>query len=355
MPLVALIIIFDSGRDFFAAFFRAGERMEWDAATFLIENAGIATFGFILLRLMPTAGFFTLAYVFGTAIGAAAAFFLVRPYLRGVLRHASFRRAIDILRSSWPFAVTGALGILLTSSDILIISWMKTASDVGIYSAAIRIVQALYLIASVVQVSTLPLFARLAQRDHKRFQTVLERTLKFIFSISIPLSFGGAILGTAIMGFVFGPAYAVGGAAFSILMLGLSFDYASGIVSSGIFSYDHQKNLILFSAIGGVANVVFDVLLIPRWGIAGSSVATLLAQILSNTYLWYAMKKLNHFQILSHLPKILGGRGHGARFHRVRRAPRTGPREYCRLGLHLSSAPLFVPRVAYARDQGHYP
>jgi O-antigen/teichoic acid export membrane protein len=303
--LVAVIIVFDSIRGFIASIFDAEEKMQWDAASFLAANLGIVIFGFILLELSATPLSFTGAYAAGTGIGALVALWLLRDKLRRMFSGASTKRMVAILKTAWPFAITGALGILLTNTDILIISWMRSAAEVGIYSAAIRIVQVLYIVPAVVQVSTLPIFARLAKRDPVKFRLVLERTIAFIFLLSIPLSLGGAILGTGIMRLVFGSPYAVGGLAFSILMLSLSFDYAGGIVANAIFAHDHQKSLIISSAIGGVGNVVFDLLFIPHWGMAGSAVATLFAQILSNSYLWYAMKRLNHFSVLPRIRKIL--------------------------------------------------
>ena len=180
-----------------------------------------------------------------------------------------------ILKSAWPFAVTSALGILLTNTDILIISWMRTAVDVGVYSAAIRIVQLLYLAPGIIATTTLPVFSRLAKRDPTGFRLALERTVSLVFLISIPISLGGAILSSGIIRLIFGPAYVAGSIAFSILMLSLAFDYSGGIIGNAVFAYDHQKSLIVCSVIGGVGNVVFDLLLIPRWGMDGSAVATL--------------------------------------------------------------------------------
>jgi len=236
LPLIALVIVFDGTRDFFASLFRAEEKMQWDAASFLLENLGIMVFGFIFLRIAATPLLFAYAYVAGAAIGALAATWLLRDRFTHILAGASMRRMMAIIKTAWPFAVTGALGILLTSTDVLIISWMRSASEVGIYSAGIRIVQMLYLLPGIVQISTLPLLARLAKRDNEKFRAVLERTLAMIFLISIPLSVGGIILGAQIMGLVFGSAYAVGGLALSILMLNLSFDYAGSVVASGIFA-----------------------------------------------------------------------------------------------------------------------
>ncbi|MGD1003094.1 MAG: flippase [Minisyncoccia bacterium] len=306
LPLVALIIVFDSTREFLASLFRAEEKMQWDAMSFLLENLAITVFGFILLWVSATPLSFTYAYVAGTSVGAITAIWLLRGRFKNIFAGASARRMMAIIKTAWPFAVTGALGILLTNTDILIISWMRTASEVGIYSAAIRIIQVLYLVPLVIQTSTMPFLSRLAKRDNKRFRAVLERTLALIFLVSIPLSLGGIILGTQIMQLVFGVGYIAGGLGLSVLMLNLSFDYAGSVVATGIFAYDHQKNLIISSAIAGVSNVLFDLLFIPHWGITGSAFATLIAQILGNSYLWYAMHRLNPFNVLPRLGRIIG-------------------------------------------------
>ncbi|MCL4405395.1 MAG: flippase [Patescibacteria group bacterium] len=305
IPFIALIIVFDSSREFLASFFRAGEKMQWDAASFLIENLGIVVFGFIFLAISATPLSFTKSYVLGTAVGALAAAWLLRRNFTNILAGASVRKMIDIIKVAWPFAVTSALGILLTNTDILIISWMRNASDVGIYSAAIRIIQVLYIVPTIIQFSTLPLLSRLAKRDPDKFRIAFERITSSIFLVSIPLSVGGIILSNGIMGLIFGPAYAGGGTAFAILMLGLSFDYTACVIANGIFAHNHQKSLIVSSAIGGFGNVLLDLLLIPPLGIVGSSIATLLAQILSNSYLWYAMGKLNSFHVLPKLKRIV--------------------------------------------------
>lgn len=306
LPFVALIMVFDSTREFLASLFRAEERMQWDAAAFLAENIVITVLGFVFLKLSATPESFTKAYVVGTAIGAGIAIWLLRKRFTNIFAGISARRMGAIVKTAWPFAVTGALGILLTSTDILIISWMRSASDVGVYSAAIRTVQTLYLVPSIIQISILPLLARLAKHDNAKFRIVFEQILGFIFLLSIPFSLGGAILGTQIMRLIFGVGYIAGGLALSILMLNLSFDYAGSVIASGIFAYDHQKNLIISSTIAGIGNVIFDLIFIPHWGIAGSAVATLIAQILGSGYLWHAMKKLNSFSILPRLGRILG-------------------------------------------------
>jgi O-antigen/teichoic acid export membrane protein len=306
LPLVALILSFDTFRGFFMALMDAREKMEWDAAAFLITNTSVTILGFVFLAISPTAKSFTLAYALGTGIGALAAFALIFPYLKKSLRHFSYKLIAPILASAWPFAIIGALGLLLTNTDILIISWMQSASDVGIYSAVIRIVQMFYLVPAIIQTTTLPAFSRLAKQDNAKFRSAFEKTLGFIFLASVPLALGGAILGTQVMSLVFGATYKAGGPALTVLMVSMLFDFPASVIAAAIFAYNHQKGLIVSSTIAGIANVAFDLFLIPRFGITGSAFATLGAQILSNWYLWHMMKKINTFEIVPRLGKILG-------------------------------------------------
>ena len=304
LPVVAMIIIFDNFREFLFAFIRTKEKMEWEAGIFLLVNVAIVFFGFFVLFTRPTSLALGWAYALGTGVGAIATVIVLWKYLKRMVSRFSARLVWPILQSAWPFAITGALGILLTNTDILIISWMRTASDVGIYSAALRIIQTLYLVPVVFQFSVLPLFSRLAETDNPRFRAALERIIGTLFIISVPLAVGSFILGTEIMGFVFGPAYAMGGLAFKILMLTMLVDFPAAIIANAIFAYNHQKSLIATSAIGGLSNVFFDILLIPYFGITGSAIATFCAQVLSNWYLWHMMKKINYFEVVPHLGKV---------------------------------------------------
>ena len=304
LPIAAIMIAIDTFREFFSAFMRSREKMEWDAAAFLTTNLGILIFGFALLAASDAPISLMWGYIAGTTIGMLVAAFAIRNYLREIFAYFSRKLIGPIVQSAWPFAITGALGSLLTSADIFIVSFFRGPSDVGIYSAAIRIVQVLYLVPTVFQFSILPLLARLARTDDARFRAIFERIIAMVFLFSIPLAIGGIILATPIMTFVFGAPYAPGAPSFQLLMATLLFDFPIAIISNAIFAYNHQKNLIISAAIGGITNVVLDIILIPPFGIAGSAVATVIAQAATNWYLWHVMKKLNHFEIAPRLRKV---------------------------------------------------
>lgn len=306
LPAAAVIMGFDALREFLVSFLRSKEKMQWDAGIFLFTNFAIVIFGLAFMLKHPTAYALAWGYAAGILLGAIFAIIVVRKDIKEAFSQFSAKLTLPIIQAAWPFAITGALGLLFTNTDILIISWMKTAADVGIYSAAIRIIQVLYIVPGILQMSTLPLLSRLAKSDNAKFRITLEQTVSLIFLISMPLAIGGILLGTQLMTFIFGNAFASGGLPFKILSASLVVDYSGSVIVNAIFAYAHQKSLIISSAIGGFANVALDLLLIPKFGMTGSAIATLIAQIITNWYLWHMMKKINYFEIMPHLKKIAG-------------------------------------------------
>ena len=66
---------------------------------------------------------------------------------------------------------------------------------------------------------------------------------------------------------------------------------------------------MIYSGIGGLSNIILDLILIPRFGIVGSAWATLFAQVLSVAYLWRVIRSVSRPKVLPHLKKIIVSTG----------------------------------------------
>lgn len=306
LPIVSLILVFDTLREFGLSLIRGIEKMEMEAGLFILTNIAIVAFGFALLYFSPTIISFTFSYALGTGVGAIATFLVIKKYIKRLLFGFSSRLIKYILASAWPFAISGILGMLMLNADIIILGWLRSPQEIGFYSAATRIVQLLYILPGVLGASTLPIFSRLANRDNQKMRLLIEQLLLVLFLVSLPMALGGIILGKQIMSFIFGGGYEPGAIPFQILMATLLIDYPAVILSFAIFSYNRQKELIAYSALGGIINIILDFLLIPKFGLAGCASATLAAQLISNGYLWRTIKRINYFQVLPYLKKVIG-------------------------------------------------
>ena len=305
LPLVALIMVFDALREFGFSISRAMEKMEWEAGLYLLTNVCIVIFGFIFLMLSPNVFSFTAAYTVGTGIGMFATFFSLRKYFKNIISNFDKTLIKYILIAAFPFAISSALGSLTINTDILIIGLFKSSTEIGFYSAAQRPTQLLYILPAILAMSIFPTIARLAKENKDKIRDLLEKIISIAFMAALPLSLGGFILAPLIIKTLFGENYGGAIIPFQILIFTLITNFPTTLLSNAIFAFDKQKLLINFALIGGLTNAGLDFLLVPKYGIIGASVVTLLAQILSNLYLLYQVKKISSFKILGHLKKVI--------------------------------------------------
>jgi PST family polysaccharide transporter len=290
LGLFALILIFDSLRQLGFSLIKAMERMEIQAALHMLTNAIIVASGFALLILSPSISSLTYAYVVGAGVGTIATIYITRAHIKNILRRFDWRIAKEILSSAWPLAISSLLGSIMISTDIFIIGLIQSPEDVGFYSVADRIMQLLYAPALILATSTFPLFSRLAHINNEGVRAILKRLLYIVRIILIPVTILGILLTPAIIHLFFGQEYSPAIIPLQILLLTLIPRFTSILLSNVLFAYDKQKTLVTFTMLGIGLNIIFDLLLIPTYGIIGSAIATLLAQLISTFYLWQVAK-----------------------------------------------------------------
>lgn len=304
-PIVALIMIFDSIREFYHALFRSEERMEWETLSYGLTNIFIVGFGFLLLFIHPTVRGFTFGYALGTGAGAFVATGIAWKYLHGIIGGFSLSTAKRLLRSIWPYTISGALGMLMINTDIVMLGWLRSSEEVGLYAGPQRIIQLVYLIPTILSVSILPAFSRLVVQSREKMTSAIEHSVSVVYMAALPIAAGGIIVALPLIELLFGEQFLDGAAPLRILLLTLVADFSAVLLGHVLLAYDHQKNLVVYSAIGGVANISLNLLLIPRFGIIGCALATLGAQLISNAYLQYAVRRLHPFHVSPYLKNAL--------------------------------------------------
>lgn len=307
IPFVALLVIFDGLRDFTQAFFRAIEKMEWEAFVTLITNFAITISGFIILSLSATAKSLTFAYITSTGVGAILAIFILKSEYKKIFSHFDKNRIKPILSSALPMAFAGLLGTFMLNTDMVMLGWWRTAEEIGFYSAGQKIIGLLYTLPAILASAMFPPLARLAtnQKNREGARLLMEKIVSLTYLIALPLAVGGVILAQPLIIFIYGPAYGPAASSFALLSLTILLIFPSMHFSNAVLAYDKQKDIIGYLALGAIANIVFNALLIPRFGIVGSAIATLIAQLIYVSLTWQLVKKINKFLTLPYLKKIL--------------------------------------------------
>jgi len=305
LPIVAFLIFFDSFRDFSYSFVRAWEKMEWEALINIFTNIAIAVFGIFILLFSASNKNLTIAYTLGSASGLGFSLFLLRHKFQNFKLSFNKNLAKKIFQEAWPFALLGFLGGIMINTDTLMLGWLKTANDLGYYSAAQKPVQFLYLIPAIIATAIFPTLSRLAEKNNEKFRLLFEKAIAVSFLLALPLSLGGSILASQIINLLFGPSYLPAKTAFIFLIWTLVLTFPGTLIGNAIFAYNKQRQFIGFLALGALGNVFFNALLIPPFGISGAAFATIVAQVLAHGFNWKNMKKINNFKTLKYLKKIV--------------------------------------------------
>lgn len=306
LPVIIFLTTFDTLRDFGFSFFRALEKMESEAIIFILTNITVSLFGIMALLISQNALSLSIGYTLGSAIGTLATIWVLKKEFSGIFRDFNKELIYPILKAAWPFAMLGLLGGIMINTDIIMVGMLKTITDVGLYSAAQKPINLLYVPASLMAISFFPIFSRLTDSHHKeKMRMAIEKAISAGFLIAIPMIIGGIILSQELIKFFFGSEYLSSVLTLQILFLTIIFVYPTSIIGNVIFAYNKQKIFFVSSFLGASGNVILNALLIPAYGIAGAATATLIVQILNNGLLLWMTKKISYFRILYKLPKII--------------------------------------------------
>lgn len=305
LPFMALLLLFDGLRNFSFVLIRALELMELEAGLSLFANAAfmLAAIGFLLND--PTPRSLALGYVLGSALGLAATLYILRGRLREFSLGFAREWVVPILDSAWPLVVSTFFGAILMYTDIIMLGWLRTAQDLGWYSAAQKPVQLLAIIPTILAVSLLPAMSRLLHRDPEKFRSVTEQAMAITVGLALPLAVGGLLMGNQLIALLYGPSYAQAGPIFSVLVIYLVSAFPAAIIYNAVLADNLQKKFLPPIVLGAVANIALNLWLIPRLGGLGAASATAISQIVAQVILYHMAQAVFRFQLLTNIKKII--------------------------------------------------
>ncbi|MBS3095419.1 polysaccharide biosynthesis C-terminal domain-containing protein [Candidatus Woesearchaeota archaeon] len=159
-------------------------------------------------------------------------------------------------------------------TDTLLLGYFKTPVEVGIYSAAMPTAQLLFIFPNALMVIFLPVISGMQDFKSPEFATVFRIVTKWIFLVNIiPLALF-IIYPRQILSIVFGNAYSSGDASLVILSMGFFISHLALSSNNVLLALGKTKLVFMNNFIGSIANLVLNILLIPKYGIIGASVAT---------------------------------------------------------------------------------
>jgi len=223
---------------------------------------------------------FAFAYTVAALFGVALSLLFLRRVLGGVALRIEAARWRSLAAEAWPFWASGMLWLAYYRIDIVLLSYMSSDRQVGLYNMAYNGFQVLTMPATVLVLAIFPSLSYLQEQDRRRFDRLRRRLRQGMMAAAVAVGALSALVAGPLIRIVLGPEYADSTLLFRVLAAALAFVYPNYLLMYSLLAADRRRAVIVATSIGAAANVLLNLALIPRMDALGASVATLATESL---------------------------------------------------------------------------
>jgi len=277
-----------------------GYRKIWQSS--LVKNTLSLFIAGIVLLFQYLAGYrITVVMVaWDYAISRAFVAVVITIYWKVIQYPSNHKKFIPkpILKVALPLLFAQATNIIANSADIIMIGWLLTAKDVGLYSVAIRIAYVSGIFLQVINSVTAPKIAALyANNNVKEMEKMAQKVTKLISLIAILVFMGILLFGKIVLS-IWGDEFITAYNVLVILSIGQVIKLITEQAGMILTMCNQEKVLGLLTFISAISNIILNYFFIQYWGITGAAISTTSVVILMNITEVYVVKKRIDIQII---------------------------------------------------------
>lgn len=256
------------------------ERMEWIIAVRLPLTVLriVASIYLLMQGYGVEVLFFMLALYHATAVLVyLGLFYRYLPHFR--LRvDTAFARVLFV--QALPFVAIISIGETFKQLDRVFLSTFWNTDMVGIYATGIMAIQVMYMIAPAIMAALFPVLARTYVATPERFAMLVSQLFKLIGIGIFPVMLAVITLAEFAIILVFGPAYQSSVIVLQIAALGILPSFTTRFLYRTMLASNHEHIAMRVAIINSSANLVLNLLLIPRFGVIGAAVVMALTELI---------------------------------------------------------------------------
>lgn len=221
-----------------------------------------------------------LVYVVETAIYALILLFSFRNFGNHI-REWRFNKQIarSLLKDSWPLMLSSvAIGIYMKIDQVMIKNMLGN-EQTGIYAVAVKLSEVWYFIPVLICSSIFPAIVKAMSVSKEFFENRMTRLYALMFWLSFIIASFMTIFSYPIVRILFGAPY-IGAASTLQIHVWAGIGVFLGVaVSQYLLASNLTKISFYNTLLGAIINIILNIILIPKMGINGAAVATLVAYL----------------------------------------------------------------------------
>ena len=216
-----------------------------------------------------------LIYITETSVYALALLFSFRKSGNHI-RKWKFNRNIakSLLKDSWPLMLSSIAITIYMKIDQVMIKNMLGNEEAGIYAVAVKLSEVWYFIPGIICTSLFPSIVNAMKTSKQLFENRLKKLYSLMFWISFLAASFTTVFSYVIIKILFGNPYLGAITTLQIYVwagIGISLGLALG---QYLLVNNLTKIFFYNTTFGALANIILNLILIPKMGIAGAAIST---------------------------------------------------------------------------------
>lgn len=260
----------------------------------IISNIISTILKIICITLNKGIFWLSIIYIIETSIYAIILLFSFRKFGNHIKKW-NFNKNVakNLLKDSWPLILSSIAISIYMKIDQVMIKNILGNEQAGVYAVAVKLSEVWYFIPSLICTSLSPAIIKSVTINKELFENRLKKLYFLMFWISFSIASTTTILAYPIIKILFGTAYIGAITTLQIYVwagIGVSLGVA---VSQSLLANNLTKISFYNTLLGAIINIILNIILIPKFGINGAAIATLISYTIS-TFGIFFYKKSRH-------------------------------------------------------------
>jgi O-antigen/teichoic acid export membrane protein len=260
------------------SYFQASVQAKYVTYTQVFGNIISAGVKLGLIFLKAPLDYFVFALLGDSIILAIGYLYFYQQRTEG-FTHWRFDKEIakSLLKKSWPLAFSAILVSLYMKIDQLMIDSYLGSGQLGVYSTVVQLSESWYFIPVAIVTSVFPAIMNAQRDDPVRYQKRLQNLYDLMVWMSLLIAILTTIFAPLAYRIIYKPEFWGGAQVLSVHVWAGIFVFLGTASSQYLIAEGYTKISLLRTAFGAAINIVLNLVLIPKMGIMGAAIATLIA------------------------------------------------------------------------------
>jgi stage V sporulation protein B len=194
---------------------------------------------------------------------------------------------------AWQIVVFFLAYELLISIDLYLVKALTRNDELtGIYNAVLTVGRIPYYIFYAMTIFLLPMVSRsTSQNNHEETKKILGQAMRIMLLLLVPMIVLMSVYAKPILVDFYGSKYATGATAMSILEYGIGFLTIFYVMSFALNGAGKTRLVMYISIVGFIINAILNYILIKKYSITGSAIATSITSFIIAVWILYYLWK----------------------------------------------------------------